>query len=262
VFPQKIGTFLELSAHGAGVMVDHVAVPMLAIASGLIGTARRVAPSRSWSEPCTMWTATIGYSGTGKTPGLDVTKRTLSNIESNRKDKIAALRRAHETRQEAARAAQKKWKAEVQEAIDNGHPAPPKPENAADLEEFTAPRLYVSDATIERLAVLLQARPSGIQLIGDELAGLFSNFSRYTGSDREFWLEAWNGKHFVVERMGRPPVVVEHLLVGVTGGFQPDKLIRHLRAMTMAYTPAFSSAGRMNRHTSRLPTMWLKTSPS
>jgi hypothetical protein len=26
--------------------------------------------------------------------------------------------------------------------------------------------------------------------------------------------------------MGRPPVVVEHLLVGVTGGFQPDKLVR------------------------------------
>jgi hypothetical protein len=227
VFPPKIKKFLELSAHGAGVMVDHVAVPMLAIASSLIGTSRRIAPSRSWSEPCTLWTSVVGYSGTGKTPGLDVAKRALSGIEYQRRGKTAELRLAHETRREAARAAQKKWKAEVQEAIDNGRPAPPKPENAADLEEFTAPRLYVSDATIERLAVLLQARPTGIQLIGDELAGLFLNFGRYTsGQDREFWLEAWNGKYFVVERMGRPPVVVEHLLVGVTGGFQPDKLIR------------------------------------
>jgi Protein of unknown function (DUF3987) len=51
--------------------------------------------------------------------------------------------------------------------------------------------------------------------------------SRYSnGSDREFWLEAWNGKHFIVERMGRPPVAIDHLLIGITGGLQPDKLVR------------------------------------
>jgi hypothetical protein len=51
--------------------------------------------------------------------------------------------------------------------------------------------------------------------------GRYSN-----GSDREFWLEAWNGKFYVVERKGSPPVTVDHLLIGVTGGFQPDKLAR------------------------------------
>ena len=223
----EICDFLERSAHGAGVMVDHVAVPLLSIASSLVGTSRRIAPSRSWSEPCTLWTGVVGYSGTGKTPGLDVAKRALSKIEHQRRDKIAELKRDHETRQETARAAQKKWKAEVQAAVDTGRPPPPMPQNAVEPGEFTAPRLYVSDATIERLAVLLKARSSGIQLIGDELAGLFLNFGRYSGGqDKEFWLEAWNGKYFVVERMGRPPVVVEHLLVGVTGGFQPDKLVR------------------------------------
>jgi Protein of unknown function (DUF3987) len=51
--------------------------------------------------------------------------------------------------------------------------------------------------------------------------------SRYSGgSDREFWLEAWNGNSYRVERMNRPAVDVEHLLVGITGGFQPDKLSR------------------------------------
>jgi hypothetical protein len=227
VLSLEIRNFLERSAHGAGVMVDHVAVPLLSIASSLIGTSRRIAPSRSWSEPCAMWTAVVGYSGTGKTPGLDVAKRALSNIERQRRDKIAELRRDHESRQETAKAAQKKWRAEVQAAVDSGRPPPPIPPNAVEPGEFTASRLYVSDATIERLAVLLQARPSGIQLIGDELAGLFLNFGRYSGGqDKEFWLEAWNGKYFVVERMGRAPVVVEHLLVGVTGGFQPDKLVR------------------------------------
>ena len=63
--------------------------------------------------------------------------------------------------------------------------------------------------------------------IGDELAGLFLNMSRYSsGSDREFWLEAWNGGTFTVERMSREPIMVDHLLVGLIGGFQPDKLAR------------------------------------
>ena len=48
---------------------------------------------------------------------------------------------------------------------------------------------------------------------------------RYShGSDRAFWLEAWNGGSYTVERMGRPPVELDYLLIGITGGLQPDKL--------------------------------------
>jgi len=85
----------------------------------------------------------------------------------------------------------------------------------------------VNDTTIERLAPLLEARPRGIIYIADELARLFLNMQRYSsGSDREFWLEAWDGKPYRVERQNRPPVSVPHLLVGVVGGFQPDKMTR------------------------------------
>jgi hypothetical protein len=51
-------------------------------------------------------------------------------------------------------------------------------------------------------------------LIRDELAGLFLNSSRYTrGTDKEFWLEAWNGKPYTVEHINRPPANVEALYV-------------------------------------------------
>ena len=106
-------------------------------------------------------------------------------------------------------------------------PPPPKPAEATEPGPFVAPRLCLSDGTIERLAVLLEARPQGLAFVADELARLFLNMKRYSnGQDNEFWLEAWNGKNFVVERQGRPPVVLDHLLVGVAGGFQPDKLAR------------------------------------
>src|SRR2546430_11318586 len=64
-------------------------------------------------------------------------------------------------------------------------------------------------------------------MLCDELSGLLLNMSRYSsGHDNEFWLEAWNGNPYTVERMGRPPLALDHLLVGLVGGLQPDKLAR------------------------------------
>ena len=126
-----------------------------------------------------------------------------------------------------AKAFAKKWKSEAEEAVAGGNPAPAVPDQAMLPGEFIAPRLFVSNVTIERLAALVQARPRGMVMICDELAGLFLNMRRYTnGSDREFWLDAWNGGSYVQERQSRPPIAVDHLLIGVAGGFQPDKLAR------------------------------------
>jgi Protein of unknown function (DUF3987) len=236
--PMNCREWVERAAHGAGATPEHVAVPFLGTISSLIGTARRVSASRSWSQPMTCWTAVVGYSGTNKTGGIDVTKRALSQIERDRRSKIAELRRAHETRVQAAKAARSIWKKEVERAAkgkvvllddyrNKVNSEPVMPPEAVDPGPFVAPRLYVSNTTIERLADLLQARPQGMLMLCDELSGLFLNMGRYSrGQDNEFWLEAWNGNAYTVERMGRPPVAVDYLLVGLVGGLQPDKVNR------------------------------------
>jgi hypothetical protein len=227
LLPTSLRAWLLRTARGAGVTPGHVVVPFLGITSSLIGTSRRVRACCSWSEPLTMWVALIGFSGTGKTPGIDVTRRALALIERDRKHKIAEMQREHETRSQKAKAEKKKWEQAVADAVEANSPPPPKPAAATDPGPFVAPRLCVSDSTIERIAVLLEARPQGMAFVADELARLFLNMKRYSsGQDNEFWLEAWNGKNFVVERQGRPPVVLDYLLVGITGGFQPDKLAR------------------------------------
>jgi hypothetical protein len=213
------------AAHGSGTSVANVAVPLLGIASSLIGTARRVQASRSFIQPLTCWTALVGFSGSGKTPGIDATKRALAVLERNRKLKIADMQRAHEAKAETAKIVREKWKADLKAAIEAGGSQPPKPPGADELGKFVTPRLFVSDATIEKIGVLMQARPQGMLMLADELAGLFLNMSRYTtGQDNEFWLECWNGNPYVIERMARPSIVLDYLLVGMAGGLQPDKL--------------------------------------
>ncbi|WP_426613812.1 DUF3987 domain-containing protein [Bradyrhizobium sp. McL0616] len=227
VFPRSMHRWMDDAARGAGVTVGHIAQPLIGISSGLIGVARRVQATRSWQQPMTCWTSLIGVSGSGKTPSLDVVKRALLVVERSRQDENAVRQLAHETRMERAKAAQKKWKEEVAAAVEAGQPPPVKPLEAQEVRPFVVPRLYVSDCTIERLAPLLEARPRGVTYVADELARLFLNLERYSGgSDRAFWLEASDGNSFVVERLGRPPVMLPHLLVGVVGGFQPDLLAR------------------------------------
>ena len=249
VLPASLRGWLLRTARGAGVTPGHVAVPFLGIASSLIGTARRVRASRSWSEPLTMWVAIIGFSGTGKTPGLDVTRRALSLIERERKYKIAELQREHETRAQKAKAEKKKWEQAVADAVEAGVPAPPKPEGATDPGPFVAPRLCVSDSTIERIAVLLEVRPRGMAFVADELARLFLNMRRYSsGQDNEFWLEAWNGKNFIVERQGRQAQFVEAALRLWRDYFWP-----HSRA-------ALLQTGLTEKHTNaRRALYWIRT---
>jgi hypothetical protein len=228
IFAPPIREWLERAAHGAGVFPDHVAVPMLGVVASLIGTARRVRASRPWSEPITLWTALVAASGDRKTPGLNVTRRALDLIETDQIAAIAKARLVHETRAQRAKEVAKKWKEDRQQALEDKPPRdpPPMPMEALDPGNFIEPRLYATDPTIEKLAALLQVRPRGMMLLRDELAGLFANMGRYSGgSDRPFWLEAWVGGRHVVERVSGT-IVVDHLLVGVVGSFQPDKLAR------------------------------------
>ena len=224
VLSAKLRAVVERTAKGAGVTSAHVAVPLIGIASSLIGAARRVKATTSWILPMTCWTVLIGFSGTGKTPGINVTKRALNLLERNSKGADDERRRKHETKQQSAVAAKKHWQGKVKDAVESGMPAPPMPAGADDPGKFIPTKLWVADGTIERLADLLNGRPQGVLVLRDELSALFTNMSRYSnGQDNEFWLEAWNGDAFSQERMERT-LQVDHLLIGVAGGMQPDKL--------------------------------------
>jgi Protein of unknown function (DUF3987)/Bifunctional DNA primase/polymerase, N-terminal len=221
---EPIRVWVKRAALGAGVTVAHVAVPAIGIASSLIGTARRIQATRSWLQCATCWTAVVGFSGTGKTPGIDTIKRALTQIERDRKKSIAELRRKHETKAAQAKAARKRWQKQADEAIEANLPAPEMPLDAEEPGKFIVPRLHISDGTIERFGELLTARPQGVLRLTDELSAMFMNMSRYSGGqDNEFWLESWNGGAYNVERIGRN-LQIDNLLIGIVGGLQPDKL--------------------------------------
>jgi hypothetical protein len=225
VFPPGLSDWLSRASRGAGTLVDHVAVPMLGVTSSLIGKARRVQASSSWIEPMTLWTCVVAASGDRKTPGMRVITRALDQIEAENAPSYVSMNMKHMARVEKAKAEMKRWRKDYEDAVKAKREPPRMPIEAVDPGDFIHPALHVADATVPRLARLCEVRPRGMLQIRDELSGLFSNM-RAAGS-RPFYLEAWNGGKFTVERVATEGCfTVDNLLVGLVGGFQPDALAR------------------------------------
>jgi hypothetical protein len=218
--------WVEHTAEAAAAPPDYVVAPLLALVSALIGNARWAAASDGWSEPPHLWLCGVGDSGTSKSPAADVLLReVLPELErlmlGDFPDRLADWRKNEELRKAAA----EQWKADVRTAQKQGQPPPAPPTELSDPEP-QAPRLRQNDVTIERLAsILATACPKGLVVTRDELAGWIASMTAYNEAGRSFWVEAYGGRPYRVERQKHPePISIPSLVVAVYGTTQPDKL--------------------------------------
>lgn len=216
-------------AEGAGAPVDYVALGMIATAASLIGAKRRVQPFESapqWQEPCVLWVAPVGDPSSNKSPAIDAATGPLRSIEKDRAEEHKQQMIYWQTKAERAKAERAQWQAQVKEATKMGEATPAMPEAADEPEPPHRPRLMVQDGTPEAVIEILSGNPNGVLHLRDELAGWLMSFERYSPGGREFWLEAYGGRHFTVDRKSNKAGAVSVPFNGVTvlGGIQPEKL--------------------------------------
>lgn len=205
---------------------DYVFGALLVAAGSLIGNARWAKPWNGWEEPPILWAALIGNPSMNKSPGLDAIMLPLKRVETKIRAAAQKVLSKWERDSEKAKFIEEAWKKEAKEAATMGTSIPDKPDAAMVGPKPELPRLVLSDATIEKLGVNLQVQPKGCLIVRDELAGWLLGMTRYAGgsSDRPFWLEAYGGRSFVVERLCRGAVNIGHLSISVIGNIQPDRL--------------------------------------
>ncbi len=226
VFGPEWRAWIEGAARAAACPPDYVAAPLLASASALIGNARWAQATPGWAKPPHLWCGVVGDSGGGKSPGSDALMRdVLPVMEARMSADFPDRLRDWKVSAEAHAAAVERWKTDVREAQKKGCPAPLPPTGDAP-EEPQAPRLRQNDVTIEKVAGLLAgAAPKGLLVVRDELAGWLLGMNNYNYAGRAFWIEAYGGRPYRVERQKlQQPIDVPRLAVAVTGGTQPEKL--------------------------------------
>jgi hypothetical protein len=231
VFGPAWGPWITAAAEAAACPPDYVVAPLLATVSVLIGHARWSQATPGWAEPPHLWLAAVGDSGDGKSPGADpLTRDVLPAIEQKMRADFPDRLREWRASSEINKAAEERWKSEVRDAHKKGCRAP-LPPDISDTQEPQSPRLRQHDVTIEKVAsILAAAAPKGLLVWRDELAGWIDGMTAYNEAGRSFWVEAYGGRPYRVERQKHPdPIDIPRLAVGVYGGTQPDKLALLMR---------------------------------
>ena len=219
--------FVERGSEASSAPVDYVAVTLLSGAAALIGNSRWVSPWDGWKEPPILWFALVGDPSSGKTPAKIQVLGVLREIEEEMGHDYPDKKREWATKAQAAGVKLQQWEAAVEKAVKANQDAPPKPEDAEIPPKPVKPRLVITDATVEVVALLLAQQVRGLSQPRDELAGWFGSMNKYGGQgDRAFWLEAYNGDRYTVDRvrLGGEPIVVPYNSVSVLGTIQPDRL--------------------------------------
>lgn len=218
--------WIRTAAAAKGAPIDYVALGLLTTASALIGNARWPAPFADWEEPPILWGMLVGDPSAGKSPALDAVMAPLREIEHALAEAFKTARAEWESRDEIAALMAAEWKKSAKSAVADGKSPPPKPANADAGAPPIRQRLRVSDATTEKMAELLSQTSRGLLMYRDELSGWIGGMDRYSnGGDRPFWLEAYGGRSFTVDRKSTPdPIIIDRLSVAVIGGTQPDRL--------------------------------------
>ena len=180
--------WLELAGQAKSCPVDYPMVNLLAAVAGCIGT-KRVAVNRRWPEPAILWSASIGTSSDGKSPGADSVMVPLREAEKSLMSGHAFAVAEYETQKRVAAIALEKWERAVDDAADKNLPPPVKPPEALEPAEPKPRQLLVGDITPESVAQVLCENPHGLIQTSDELT-VWLDFDRYSGagSARGFWL--------------------------------------------------------------------------
>ncbi len=159
---------------------------------------------KTWNESTRIWVALGGPVSAMKSPIMRAVTYPITQIDK----KLSATYRQAKADYDALKGDEKK-----------------------DAEKPKHTRVRIEDTTPEALQPILQDSPEGVLLVRDELSGWFGSMDKYSGhrgaaADRGFWLSAFNGGYYSVDRVSRGSTAIDNLSVSVLGGIQEDALRR------------------------------------
>ena len=96
-------------------------------------------------------------------------------------------------------------------------------------------RLFSTEPTVEKAARLVHGNPREVATCPRRASGLDWRHGPLLAGRRQrpaFWLQAYGGRHWTPDRVkdGEHTIIIPHLLWGLSGGIQPDRVASKLLA--------------------------------
>ncbi len=205
ILPDIIEEFALSRAEQMGVDPGGIAMSAITACAAVIKDSIKIKVKQheKWTESARIWTMLIGDPSYKKSP---IMRAATGKIKSLDADMLYAGNRAMMDWQDNG-------------GSKSGEPMP------------QCPRLRVEDITMEAAQEVCRYSPEGILCLQDELSGWFGGIEKYSGGkgsakDRSFWLTAFGGGQYAVNRVGRGSYIIDNLSVTILGGVQPDPIRR------------------------------------
>ena len=205
LLPGIIEQFACARAEQMGVDPGGLAMAAITACAAVINDSIRIKVKQheKWTESARIWTMLIGDPSYKKSP---IMRAATGKIKALDASMLYAGNKAMMDWQEGG-------------GTKSGQPMP------------QCPRLRVEDITMEAAQEVCRHSPEGILCLQDELSGWFGGIEKYSGGkgsakDRSFWLTAFGGGQYAVNRVGRGSYIIDNLSVTILGGVQPDPIRR------------------------------------
>jgi hypothetical protein len=236
------GWIMDVSERMDNAPPDFAAAATVVVTASLLGRKVGIRPKRhdDWTVTPNLWGGLVGPPASMKTPALEQVIKPVKRLAAEAWEAHQEALRNHALDvmvAEAERAALKKKMEATAKKVASGEASRGNLEEVRqeieDLEEPDPPRekrYMTNDATIEKMAEILEHNPDGILYYRDELMGWLKSLEKAgRESDRAFYLEAWNGNgSFSVDRIGRGSLHVPAVCVSILGGIQPGPLLTYV----------------------------------
>lgn len=217
--PPSLRYMAKAAAENLQVSVDMTAVAGLAVSSLCVQGKLIINPKPGWIEQLNLYAAVIARPSDRKTPALSVMTRPLHAFEREENERRAPMVEQYRTK----KAILEKRITGLKELAGK----PTKKGEAVDLDDITELqyqlsdlereavkplRLLADDTTPEALVSLMSANDGRMGIVSDE-GGIFDIIAgRYSSGkvNMDVFLKAYTGGYLRIDRMGRPPEVIEH----------------------------------------------------
>jgi hypothetical protein len=199
ILPRVLRNLVKERSRSMGVDPAGLCWSALSACGAALDGSMRLELQPHFQVPPNIWVLLLAESGTGKSPIVKITWKPLERLQREAFDAWVVEKAEWDQLEKAERG--------------------PEP---------TFRKFVATDATIEGLQNVLSKQNRGIAVLRDEWAGFIGQLDKYTtgkGSfaDRAFYLQAYDGRPYLVERVNSYRYVL-NLLVTICGGIQPERL--------------------------------------
>jgi len=205
--PAVIERFAVAHSETMGSDPAGLAMAALTVCAAAIPDSIRLQVKRydsTWFESARLWVTLVGMPSSKKSPIMNAALRPLNKID-------AELFRSYMAQKDQYDALDAKERKTAEKPVQR--------------------RVRISDATVEAAQEVLKDSPDGVLSQQDELSGWFGAMDKYAAgkgamADRGFWLQAFNGGSYALNRVARGAALIPNLSISILGGIQPDPLRR------------------------------------